>query len=129
VLPLFALANTSLTINGNWFASLLHPNSVGIMLGLFVGKCVGITLFSLLAVKLNLCSLPINVSWKQIIAVSILGGIGFTMSFFVTMLAFQDASLVGDSKIAVLVASLISALTGYVGLRVILKVQSEPGLS
>jgi len=129
VLPLFALSNTCLTINGNWFASLLHPNSVGIMLGLFVGKCVGITLFSLLAVKLNLCSLPIHVSWKQIFAVSILGGIGFTMSFFVTMLAFQDAPLVDDAKIAVLVASLMSAAIGYVSLHVILKGQSEPSLS
>jgi NhaA family Na+:H+ antiporter len=125
VLPLFALSNTSLPINGNWFESLLHPNSAGIILGLVVGKCVGITLFSLLAIKMKLCSLPTNVNWKQIVSVSVLGGIGFTMSFFITMLAFQDSSLVANAKIAVLVASLVSALLGYVSLRLSLRVQSE----
>lgn len=124
VLPLFALSNTSLTFTGNWFGSLLHPNSVGIVLGLVAGKCVGITFFSLIAVKMNICSLPTYVSWKQIFSVSILGGIGFTMSFFITMLAFQDTSLVANAKIAVLAASLIAALTGYLTLRFTLKVPS-----
>jgi NhaA family Na+:H+ antiporter len=124
VLPLFALSNTSLTISGNWYTSLLHPNSAGIILGLIAGKAIGITAFSLLAAKMNLCSLPTSIHWKHIIAVSILGGIGFTMSFFITMLAFQDASLVENSKIAVLIASLIAALVGYWSLRVSLRIQS-----
>lgn len=117
VLPLFALANTGLTISSNWYASLLHPNSAGIILGLVVGKFVGISLFSLLAVKMNLCSLPTTVTWKHIVAVSLLGGIGFTMSIFITVLAFQDPSLVEQSKIAILLASVIAGSIGYLGLR------------
>jgi len=124
VLPLFVLANTSLRISGNWYDSLLQPNSLGIILGLFVGKCVGISLFSLLAVKLNFCSLPATLNWQHIIAVSVLGGIGFTMSIFITILAFQNVSLVEQSKIAILTASLIAGLIGYLALRLSLRIQS-----
>lgn len=117
VLPLFALANTNLTIDSNWHTQLLHPNSLGIILGLVLGKVIGISLFSFLAVRLSLCSLPSDVRWKHLVAVSVLGGIGFTMSIFIAMIAFQEASFIGDSKIAILVASAISGLTGYVSLR------------
>jgi len=117
VLPLFALANTCVTISGNWYTSLLHPNSLGIMTGLVAGKLIGITLFSFVAVRINLCTLPAGVNWKQIVSVSVLGGIGFTMSIFITMLAFQDVSLVEQSKIAILMASFISGTTGYLSLR------------
>jgi NhaA family Na+:H+ antiporter len=124
VLPLFALSNTALTVSGHWYASLFHPNSVGIILGLVAGKCVGITSFALLAVKMQLCSLPSGIAWKHIVAVSLLAGIGFTMSFFITMLAFQDASVVYNAKIAVLIASLIAAITGYWSLRFSLSVHA-----
>jgi NhaA family Na+:H+ antiporter len=118
VLPLFALANTALTIGGGWYASLLQPNSLGIILGLAVGKCVGISLFSLAAVKLKICSLPDQITWRHIAAVAMLGGIGFTMSIFITLLAFTDASIIGQSKIAILVGSLIAGLLGFFSLRV-----------
>jgi NhaA family Na+:H+ antiporter len=117
VLPLFALANTNLTISGDWLTSLLHPNSAGIILGLVLGKFVGISVFSFLAVKTNLCSLPTNISWKHVLGVSILGGIGFTMSIFISILAFEDTSLIDQSKIAILTASLMAGLIGYVGVR------------
>jgi len=124
VLPLFALANTNLKIDTGWYATLLHPNSLGIIMGLVLGKFLGISAFSFLAVKMNLCSLPASFRWKHLFAVSILGGIGFTMSMFMTLLAFQDASLIDQSKIAILVASLVAGLTGYVSLR--LSLGSDP---
>jgi len=117
VLPLFALANTNLTLDSNWYAPLVHPNSMGIILGLVLGKVIGISAFSFLAVQMSLCSLPANVRWKHIVAVSVLGGIGFTMSMFIALLAFQDASLIEQSKIAILIASAGAGLIGYVCLR------------
>jgi len=124
VLPLFALANTCVTISSDWYTSLLFPNSLGIMMGLVAGKLIGITFFSFAAVRINLCTLPAGVNWKQIVSVSVLGGIGFTMSIFITMLAFQDVSLVVQSKIAILMASLVAGTTGYLSLRRSLGVQS-----
>jgi NhaA family Na+:H+ antiporter len=126
VLPLFALANTSITVTGIWYASLLLPNSLGIMMGLFAGKVIGITAFSFFAVKINLCTLPAGVNWKQIVSVSVLGGIGFTMSIFITVLAFPDAILVEQSKIAILVASCVAGITGYLVLNRSLRGQPAP---
>lgn len=117
VLPIFALANTNLTIDSGWHTSLLQPNSLGIITGLVLGKFIGISAFALLAVRMKLCSLPAAVQWKHIFAVSILGGIGFTMSMFITLLAFEDASLIDQSKIAILVASVFAGLIGYATLR------------
>jgi NhaA family Na+:H+ antiporter len=129
VLPLFALANTSLAIAPDWYATLLQPNSIGIGLGLMLGKPVGITLFSMLGARLKILVLPHGVRWKHIASVSVLGGVGFTMSIFITLLAFQDPTIVQQSKIAILIASSIAGLAGYGALRFSLYRQNLPSRS
>ena len=124
VLPLFALANTAITISPDSFASLLHLNSIGIIGGLIIGNIVGINLFTLVAVKLKLCSLHADTSHKHIFGVSLLAGIGFTMSIFVTILAFQDVALVQQSKVAILFASFLAGTAGYASLRLLLRKHS-----
>jgi NhaA family Na+:H+ antiporter len=116
ILPLFALANTCVAIPNDWFQALSTPNSLGILLGLVVGKPVGIFLFSLLATQLKLSTLPGDLKWKHIFGVGMLGGIGFTMSIFVTLLAFNDPSFIDNSKIAVMISSAVAGLGGYVWL-------------
>lgn len=113
ILPLFALANAGVSIpTGNLGASLLHPITVGIIVGLFLGKQLGITLFSWLAIRLKWAVLPLGVTSRQIYGVSFLGGIGFTMSLFISVLAFEQQQFVSDAKIGILLASLLSALAG-----------------
>lgn len=120
ILPLFALANTSLVIGNDWAQGLTQPGSIGILIGLIVGKPLGIFLFSLAAVALGICSLPQELKWKDVLGVGFLGGIGFTMSIFITLLAFNQPELITESKIAVLMASLISGTVGYLWLRQVL---------
>lgn len=121
VLPLFALANTSVVVSNDWHLSLIEPNSLGILLGLIVGKPLGISVLSMVAVRLGYCSLPANIQWKHIISVSMLGGIGFTMSMFVAILAFKNAAILEQTKIAIFLASLMSGVMGYLSLRRILR--------
>ncbi len=113
IMPLFALANTGIALTGNWIEGLVTPNSLGIFAGLFVGKPLGIALFSLLAVKMGLSQLPTDVFWKHIIGAGFLGGIGFTMSIFITLLAFGDPEIVQNSKTAVLLSSLLAGVMGF----------------
>jgi Na+:H+ antiporter, NhaA family len=113
ILPLFALANTCITLSPEWYAGLTDSLSLGIVAGLTFGKPLGIFLFTFATVVLGLGSLPKNIGWKQVIGVGFLGGIGFTMSIFITLLAFQDELHVDEAKIAILAASLASALLGY----------------
>ena len=114
ILPLFAFANAGIRLVDNDMGELLlSPVSLGIILGLVIGKQFGITAFSYLAVKLRLAWLPAGVSWKQLYGVSILGGIGFTMSLFIADLAFENnALLLEEAKAAILVASLITGIWG-----------------
>ena len=114
ILPLFAFANAGIRIVDNdMFELLLSPVSIGIILGLIIGKQVGVTLFSYLAVRLRLAGLPGGVTWKQVYGVSILAGIGFTMSLFIADLAFEDNEiLLEQAKAAILVASLIAGIWG-----------------
>lgn len=121
ILPIFALANTALPLNGSIVDSLSNISSVGIILGLTIGKPLGIFLFSFIGVILGLCKLPRDIKWSNIFGAGILGGIGFTMSIFITMLAFENIELINNSKIAILVASLISAFIGLIFLRLNLK--------
>lgn len=113
IMPLFALANTGIVLAGNWIEGLATSNSLGVFAGLFVGKPLGITLFSLLAVRLGWSRLPGDVSWKHITGVGFLGGIGFTMSIFITLLAFNDPEIIRSSKIVVLLSSLLAGTTGF----------------
>lgn len=118
VLPLFALANTGIIFGADWLLDLTSPNSVGVIIGLVVGKPLGVALLSALAVMLGICTLPADVRWRHLIGAGMLGGIGFTISIFITNLAFSDqADLVNSSKIAVFTASVLAAFIGFVWLR------------
>ncbi len=116
ILPLFALANTAIIINSNVIGNLSQNHSLGIIAGLVLGKPVGILLFTLIAVRFNIAKLPEGVNWKHIIGAGMLAGIGFTMSIFISMLAYQDNDVIAASKFAVLVASSIAAILGLVWL-------------
>lgn len=117
ILPLFAIANTCIAIESNWHEGLDHPNTFGIVLGLVVGKPLGILLFSFIGVLIGLCSLPNDLKWSHILGAGMLGGIGFTMSIFITILAFKDPETIIFSKIAILIASVLSGLFGFVYLK------------
>jgi len=121
ILPVFALANTAIIINSDWHFALTNKYTLGIALGLIVGKPIGIALFSYLAVKLKVCNLPEDINWKAIIGVGFLGGIGFTMSIFITLLAFSDGEHIDNSKIMILVSSLIAGIIGLIYLKSTLK--------
>lgn len=123
ILPLFAMANTCIVIDNNWYQGLDEVNSIGIFIGLVFGKPLGIFLFSFIAAALGICTIPKELNWKHIFGVGILGGIGFTMSIFITLLAFDDQEIITQSKIAILIASFAAGIIGYVWLRVNLKVQ------
>ena len=112
IVPLFALANTGIVLQPAFYNSLLSLNSLGIVGGLFLGKPIGVLGFCGFAVKSGLASLPAQVNWKQLLGAGILAGIGFTMSIFITLLAYQESSVIVDSKIAILTASILAAVIG-----------------
>ncbi|MEX2280898.1 MAG: Na+/H+ antiporter NhaA [Gemmatimonadota bacterium] len=112
IIPLFALANAGVTLQGNIGDAFANRVTLGIILGLVLGKPIGIVLFSWLAVKLKIAELPHAVSWSGIHAVSWLGGIGFTMSLFVTTLAFVDARVIDQAKFGILSASIVAGVIG-----------------
>ncbi len=121
ILPLFALANTCIPIDNNLHSIMTQTYSLGIIIGLVLGKPLGIWLFSFIAVGLGISVLPPDLKWKNIIGTGILGGIGFTMSIFITLLAFDDPTIVNYSKIAILLASLIAGTVGFIWLKLTLK--------
>ena len=121
ILPLFALVNTAISINDDWLTSLTSPASQGIAVGLVIGKTLGIFLFSWLAIKIGFAEKPTGVNWNQLFGVGILGGIGFTMSIFVTLLAFDSPTLINNGKLAILFSSLVAGLIGYTWLSFSLK--------
>lgn len=112
ILPLFALANAGVHIEGNLFGLLFHPVSIGIIVGLVAGKFLGVVLFSKLMVWLKLVSLPDGIHWKQIYGVGFLAGIGFTMSIFIADLAFKSDELVQIAKVGIFAASFLAAVFG-----------------
>jgi len=117
ILPIFAMANTGIVISANWTVGLTSPNSLGIISGLLFGKVLGVTILGFAAVKLGICRLPLSLSWKHVIGAGFLAGIGFTMSIFITNLAFKsDPVLINESIMTVLFASLISGIFGYLWL-------------
>lgn len=122
ILPIFALANTAMLIEGNWDQSIGEPFALGIIFGLIVGKPIGITLFSFISVKSGLCALPRGIKWKELLGAGMLGGIGFTMSIFITLLAFKgNIHHINESKLMILLASLASGIIGYTWLNFVLK--------
>ncbi|MCZ6686038.1 MAG: Na+/H+ antiporter NhaA [Thermodesulfobacteriota bacterium] len=115
IMPIFAFANAGVSLEGMSFGSLFEPIPIGIALGLFLGKQAGVFGFSLAAVKLGLAKLPSDINWRMIYGTSVLCGIGFTMSLFISTLAF-DSSITDDAasaRIGILVGSFISAIAGY----------------
>ena len=125
ILPLFALANTCLSIGDSWLSGLGQTNSLGIITGLIIGKPLGILLFSFMGVRLGICALPTDLKWKNIIGAGFLAGIGFTMSIFITLLAFDNTDIVSSSKIAILIASFIAGTIGFILLNLTLKMRVE----
>ena len=114
IMPLFAFANAGVSLEGLTFASLLNPVPLGIVLGLFFGKQIGVFVLSYISVKLKIADKPNNSTWAAFYAVSILTGIGFTMSLFVGNLAFaNDMQHIDGVKIGVLAGSLLSTVFGY----------------
>lgn len=121
VLPVFALANTALIINAELVSMIGGPVAMGVMAGLIIGKPLGITFFSWLAVRLHIADIPKGTDWKNITAAAMLAGIGFTMSIFISLLAFDDVTHADTAKIAVLIASTIAGLSGFVYLKLTLR--------
>lgn len=121
ILPIFALANTAIILSSNIGEVLAQHYSIGIALGLIIGKPLGIFTLSFLAVKLGICQLPSDLNWKSIISVGFLGGIGFTMSIFVTLLAFEDATIINNAKFIILLSSLTAGIIGFLSLKLTLK--------
>ncbi|HBD25859.1 Na+/H+ antiporter NhaA [Flavobacterium sp.] len=121
IMPIFALANTAIVI-GSDFNSIISQNySVGIALGLIIGKPLGIITILFLAIKLKFCQLPNELNWKSILGVGFLAGIGFTMSIFITLLAFEDETIINNSKFIILLSSLIAGIIGFIALKLSLK--------
>jgi len=127
ILPIFAFVNAGIDLRDMSFEKILSPVSLGIILGLFIGKQVGVMLFVYLAVKFNLAKLPRCTSWMQIYGVSVLTGIGFTMSLFIDSLAFNDTELFFyTDKLGILIGSLLSGIVGYL---ILLNVKSKRNCS
>lgn len=125
ILPLFAIANTAISIDSSAISGVVSTDGIGIFLGLVVGKPLGIWLFSFIGVGLGLCSLPNDLRWKNIVGAGFLGGIGFTMSIFITILAFDDIHIINNSKIAILIASVVAGTIGFTMLKKNLKPISQ----
>lgn len=117
IMPMFALANTNITFQKEMLNGLISPLGLGIIAGLFAGKTIGVALFSWIAVKLKLGSLPSASGWRHIIGLGMLAGIGFTMSIFISLLSFSNEMDITEAKFAVLCASVISGLVGFVFLK------------
>jgi len=113
ILPIFALANTAIVLTNDTNVPLLNHNSLGIIVGLVLGKPLGIFIFSFLAIYFKLAQKSDDMHWKHILSVGFLAGIGFTMSIFVTLLAFSELQWVNNAKIAILIASVLAGILGY----------------
>lgn len=122
IMPLFALANTNITFKAGMVDGLFSNFGYGIIVGLFLGKIVGINLFSWIFIQLKISSLPEKSSWSQMLGAGFLAGIGFTMSIFIALLSFKNHPEIQDeAKFAILVASIISGISGYLLLKFVAK--------
>ena len=126
VLPIFAFCNAGVSLSGIALSDVVAPLPLGIALGLIVGKQVGIVSFCLLGTKIGLCKLPTGVTWKQVYGVACLCGIGFTMSLFIGTLAFSTPEHLNAVRLGVLMGSTVSAIIGFVYLRLQLPAAEKP---
>ncbi|MDP9475671.1 MAG: Na+/H+ antiporter NhaA [Actinomycetota bacterium] len=117
IMPLFALANAGVSLGGGLAEALTSPVALGIVAGLVLGKQLGVTLFAWLAVKSGISELPQGIGWRHVYGAGWLAGIGFTMSLFISDLAFSDGSLVAAAKLGILVASVVAGVVGWTILR------------
>ena len=130
ILPLFALTNADVSFAGMDIGSMLaDPVLYGVMLGLLLGKPLGIMLMSFIVVKSRLASLPENVNWLHMLGASILGGVGFTMAIFVANLAFEDEAMIATAKLGILAASLLAGVIGFVFLLLQAKAAQKRGVA
>ncbi len=130
ILPLFALTNADVSFTGADISSMLSSSvTMGVFFGLVVGKPVGILLFSWLTVKLKIADLPENVTWKHMMGAAILGGVGFTMAIFVANLAYTDPVMVTEAKLAILLASLVAGILGFILLLLQAKAAEKSGVA
>ncbi|NBL65839.1 Na+/H+ antiporter NhaA [Flavobacterium sp. NST-5] len=118
IMPIFALANTNITFESGMVEGLTSSLGLGIVLGLFLGKPIGIFLMSFLAVKGRVCELPVNTNFIHVLGLGLLGGIGFTMSIFIALLSFDEVFLQTEAKFSILVASVLAGLIGFILLKV-----------
>ena len=127
IIPIFALVNAGIELDGGIVGdAATSPVAIGVALGLILGKPIGITLFSYVAVKLGVAVLPDGVGWTVIGAVSMIAGIGFTVSLFVTALAFKDPSLIEEAKIGILTGSAVIGTLGFFVLRYRTRAREQP---
>jgi len=112
IMPLFALANAGLHFTSSFFISLLNPVSIGVLSGLVTGKFIGIFVFTWLTVRFKFAQLPLQADWRHVLGVSLLAGVGFTMSLFITELAFSDDAMIDNAKSGILLASVVSGIVG-----------------
>jgi NhaA family Na+:H+ antiporter len=113
IMPAFAIANTNITFESGMAEGLVSNLGFGIVLGLFLGKPIGIFLISWLSVKLKIAELPSETTWLHVLGLGLLGGIGFTMSIFIALLSFQNADYQNQAKFAILIASVIAGISGF----------------
>lgn len=125
IIPIFVLANTAITLSGSITGLIQFNYCVGIAAGLILGKPAGIVLLSFVAVKSGIAKLPGDLSWKKILGAGLLGGIGFTMSIFITLLAFDDVETINNAKLAILISSFCAGIFGYLLLQIILRKKVE----
>lgn len=124
ILPLFAVANTAIGLHVDVMELCTQHYSWGIFLGLVLGKPLGIFLMSFMAVSLGFCKLPSDLSWKPIVGAGLFGGIGFTMSIFIALLAFEDQSIINNAKLVILGASLLAGIMGFFYLKILLNTKN-----
>lgn len=125
ILPIFALANTAIALNSSFDHLLTQDYSLGIALGLIIGKPLGIMLLSYTAVKTGIAKLPKGMTWKTVLGIGFLAGIGFTMSFFITQLAFDNEAIINNSKLIIMISSLVAGVIGYISLKFTLRNSSD----
>jgi NhaA family Na+:H+ antiporter len=127
IMPLFALANAGIVIGSDFFTAIQNPVTIGVIVGLVLGKFIGVLFFSWLMIKVGLSELPINARWNHLVGVALLAGVGFTMSLFISGLAFTNLQYITQAKYGILLASIIA---GILGLLVLMRSgKSNPGLS
>jgi NhaA family Na+:H+ antiporter len=117
IMPVFALANTGFMLNSNFSDVITSTASIGIILGLLIGKPLGIFLFSWVSIKLKLSNMPSEANWNQLLGIGFLGGIGFTMSIFIALLAYNNETLVVYAKVSILIGSVLSGVIGFILLK------------